>query len=118
MQEAMGTVMPELQELIQAKDTPEEERQACQRDLDKLQHAGEYYAWLQRFVSGLEEGEFLAGPDCPAGSEFLNSEYSFISLVSLCTAQRCHLPIVTAFYATKREEIGNKTELIVLGTPI
>ncbi|SDM15703.1 GbsR/MarR family transcriptional regulator [Paenibacillus jilunlii] len=65
MQEAMGTVMPELQALTQAADTPEEERQACLRDLDKLQHAVEYYAWLQRFVSGLEEGEFFGGAGLP-----------------------------------------------------
>jgi hypothetical protein len=69
MQEAMGTVMPELQELIQAKDTPEEERQACLRDLDKLQHAGEYYAWLQRFVSGLEEGGGWRGRTARQGVE-------------------------------------------------
>lgn len=61
MQDAMGTAMPELQALIDAADTPEEDREACLRDLDKLRHAVEYYAWLQRFVSGLEEGTVFDG---------------------------------------------------------
>ncbi|QSF44413.1 GbsR/MarR family transcriptional regulator [Paenibacillus tianjinensis] len=62
MQDAMGTAVPELEALIQAEDTPEEERQSCRRDLDKLQHAMDYYSWLQRFVDGLEEGEVFGGP--------------------------------------------------------
>ncbi|MFD1904114.1 hypothetical protein ACFSQ7_08645 [Paenibacillus rhizoplanae] len=61
MQEAMGAAVPELRALIDAADTPEEERQACLRDLEKLEHAAEYYAWLQRFVSGLAEGEIFGG---------------------------------------------------------
>ncbi|MGN7765409.1 GbsR/MarR family transcriptional regulator [Paenibacillus sp. 22594] len=61
MQQAMGTAMPELQALIDAADTPEEEREACLRDLDKLRHAVGYYDWLQRFVSGLEEGTVFGG---------------------------------------------------------
>ncbi|OKP89589.1 transcriptional regulator [Paenibacillus helianthi] len=65
MQQAMGSAMPELQALIDAADTPEEEREACLRDLDKLRHAVEYYAWLQRFVSGLEEGELFGGAGLP-----------------------------------------------------
>ncbi|CAH1223735.1 hypothetical protein PAECIP111892_05357 [Paenibacillus auburnensis] len=62
MQDAMGTAVPELESLIQAGDTPEEERKSCRRDLDKLQHAMDYYSWLQRFVDGLEEGEVFGGP--------------------------------------------------------
>jgi DNA-binding transcriptional regulator GbsR (MarR family) len=61
MQEAVGTAVPELQALIAAEDTPEEERQACLRDLDKLSHAAEYYVWLQQFVLGLEEGTVFGG---------------------------------------------------------
>lgn len=61
MQEAMGTVVPELQALIDAEDTPEEERLACLKDLDKLKHAAEYYVWLQQFVSGLAEGTVFGG---------------------------------------------------------
>lgn len=62
MQEAMEKVMPELEGLIQAEGTSEEDRRFCRRDLDKLQHAREYYSWLQRFVDGLEEGELFGGP--------------------------------------------------------
>jgi DNA-binding transcriptional regulator GbsR (MarR family) len=61
MQEAMETALPELQALALAADTPEEERQACLRDLDKLKHAAEYYVWLQQFVRGLEEGSVFGG---------------------------------------------------------
>ncbi|WP_019908524.1 GbsR/MarR family transcriptional regulator [Paenibacillus sp. HW567] len=61
MQEAMGTAMPELQALMEAEDISAEERQACQRDLDKLRHAVEYYVWLQRFVDGLEIGTMFGG---------------------------------------------------------
>ena len=61
MQEAMAAAVPELQALAHAADTPEEERQACLRDLEKLEHAAEYYAWLQRFVSGLAEGTVFGG---------------------------------------------------------
>ncbi|ULO07336.1 transcriptional regulator [Paenibacillus sp. 19GGS1-52] len=60
MKEALGSVMPELEELTSAADTPEEERQYCLRDLDKLQHAVKYYNWLQQFVDGLQEGEYFA----------------------------------------------------------
>lgn len=56
MQEAMGAAVPSLQALAHAADTPEEERQACLRDLEKLEHAEEYYAWLQCFVAGIAEG--------------------------------------------------------------
>ncbi|GGF66074.1 GbsR/MarR family transcriptional regulator [Paenibacillus albidus] len=59
MQEALAAVMPELAALTQAPGTPEEERSSCLRDLDKLEHAVQYYEWLQRFVDGLEEGEYF-----------------------------------------------------------
>ncbi|WNS43059.1 transcriptional regulator [Paenibacillus sp. MMS20-IR301] len=60
MQEAVGLAVPELQALADAEDTPEEEREACLRDLDKLKHAAEYYVWLQQFVLGLAEGAVFA----------------------------------------------------------
>lgn len=59
MREALEAVMPELAELIQTADTPEEERESCRRDLDKLQHAIHYYEWLQQFVDGLQEGDYF-----------------------------------------------------------
>lgn len=59
MREALEAVMPELEELIVAADTSEEERQYCIRDLNKLQHAVQYYSWLQQFVDGLQEGDFF-----------------------------------------------------------
>lgn len=59
MREALQDVMPELDLLVRAEDTPEEERQSCLRDLEKLRHAVDYYNWLQRFVDGLEEGEYF-----------------------------------------------------------
>ncbi|MNI91782.1 hypothetical protein D3C73_1494930 [compost metagenome] len=55
-------MIPDLEGLIQDAGTSEEERNSCRRDLDKLQHAQEYYIWLQHFVDGLEEGEFFSGP--------------------------------------------------------
>lgn len=69
MQEAMGAGVPGLQALAYAPDTPEEERQACLRDLEKLEHAAEYYAWLQRFVSGLAEGAIFGGERGSTGEE-------------------------------------------------
>ncbi|ASA25233.1 GbsR/MarR family transcriptional regulator [Paenibacillus donghaensis] len=59
MKEALGSVMAELQELSEAADTPEEERMYCLRDLEKLQHAVKYYDWLQKFVDGLQEGDYF-----------------------------------------------------------
>lgn len=64
MREALEAVMPELEKLMKAEDTAEEERQYCRRDLDKLQHAIEYYDWLQDFVDGLQEGGYF-GPKEP-----------------------------------------------------
>lgn len=62
MQEAMGAVIPQLEDLMQAGDTPEEERLSCSRDLEKLRHAADYYRWLQQFVDGLKNGEMFGGP--------------------------------------------------------
>ena len=65
MREALEVVIPKLEELIQAANTSEEEREYCLKDLDKLQHSVQYYSWLQQFVDGLQEGDYFG--DLPNG---------------------------------------------------
>ncbi|MGV2963056.1 GbsR/MarR family transcriptional regulator [Paenibacillus sp. AGC30] len=59
MQESLGEVIPELSEIILARTTLPEEREDALRDLHKLQHAEQYYEWLQGFVDQLRDGVFF-----------------------------------------------------------
>ncbi|OWA33447.1 transcriptional regulator [Saccharibacillus sp. O16] len=52
-------VMPDLSAIILAQETNAEERDQALRDLHKLQHAEQYYIWLQGFVDRLEGGEIF-----------------------------------------------------------
>lgn len=56
---AINQVIPELSEMALAEDTTEAERQECLRDLHKLRHGVNYYTWLQKFVNGLRDGDYL-----------------------------------------------------------
>jgi HTH-type transcriptional regulator, glycine betaine synthesis regulator len=60
MRQALDVVIPELEALVQAVDTPEEERHFCLKDLEKLEHAVQYYHWLQQFVDELGEENYFA----------------------------------------------------------
>lgn len=59
MQASLGEVIPELSEIILARTTLPEEREDALRDLHKLQHAEQYYEWLQGFVDQLRDGVFF-----------------------------------------------------------
>lgn len=59
MRQALDVVIPELEGLVHAVDTPEEERQFCLKDLEKLEHAVQYYDWLQQFVDELGEENYF-----------------------------------------------------------
>lgn len=59
MNQALNVVIPELEGLIQTAGTSEEERQSCQKDLEKLEHAVQYYDWLQQFVDELGEENYF-----------------------------------------------------------
>ncbi|MGO4546545.1 GbsR/MarR family transcriptional regulator [Paenibacillus sp. 2TAB23] len=59
---AINEVIPPLSEMILAKETEEEERQLCLKDLHKLRHGIDYYSWLQQFVDGLRSGSFFQKP--------------------------------------------------------
>lgn len=59
MNQALNVVIPELEGLIQTASTSEEERQSCQKDLEKLEHAVQYYDWLQQFVDELGEENYF-----------------------------------------------------------
>ncbi|CAM4309436.1 GbsR/MarR family transcriptional regulator [Paenibacillus endophyticus] len=59
---AINEVIPPLSEIILAKETEEEERQLCLKDLHKLRHGIDYYSWLQQFVDGLRSGSFFHKP--------------------------------------------------------
>ncbi|RAW16103.1 transcriptional regulator [Paenibacillus taichungensis] len=67
MQESLREVIPQLSEIILARTTPPEEREDALRDLHKLQHAGQYYDWLQGFVDQLRDGVFYK--DAPHESD-------------------------------------------------
>ncbi len=54
---AINEVTPELKELILHVDTPGEVRNQSLKDLHKLVHAAQYYAWLQTFVDEIKEGK-------------------------------------------------------------
>ncbi|MFD0711619.1 GbsR/MarR family transcriptional regulator [Paenibacillus sp. GCM10027626] len=56
---AINEVLPELSEIVLAEETSDGERQECLRDLHKLRHGVSYYAWLQQFVNGLQNGDFM-----------------------------------------------------------
>lgn len=60
MKHALDVVIPELEGLVQAVDTSEEERKFCLKDLEKLEHAVQYYHWLQQFVDELGEENYFA----------------------------------------------------------
>lgn len=60
MRQALDAVIPELEGLVQAVDTPEDERHSCLKDLEKLEHAVQYYDWLQQFVDELGEENYFA----------------------------------------------------------
>jgi DNA-binding transcriptional regulator GbsR (MarR family) len=59
MSEALEFVLPELQELLQAEELSEDERQRCLVDFTKIKHAVDYYQWLQQFVDGLRDGDIF-----------------------------------------------------------
>lgn len=59
MNEALHSVLPELEELVERADLSEEEREHCRTDLAKISHSIEYYVWLQQFVDELREGNIL-----------------------------------------------------------
>ncbi|GLI06840.1 HTH-type transcriptional repressor GbsR [Paenibacillus tyrfis] len=59
MVNAIGEVTPELKELILHIDTPDDVRKQALKDLHKLVHATEYYAWLQTFIEQINEGEIF-----------------------------------------------------------
>lgn len=59
MRQAMAVVIPALEGLVQAVDTPEDERHLCLKDLEKLEHAVQYYDWLQQFVDELGEENYF-----------------------------------------------------------
>lgn len=50
MLEGIREVIPDLTTMILAKHTTAQEREEALRDLHKLQHAEQYYVWLQGFV--------------------------------------------------------------------
>lgn len=47
-------VMPKLKEMLENKDTSEDIRHEVNKDLNKVIHARNYYAWLQGFVNRLK----------------------------------------------------------------
>ncbi|MCP1137021.1 transcriptional regulator [Paenibacillus polysaccharolyticus] len=57
MLEGIREVIPDLTTMILAKHTTAQEREEALRDLHKLQHAEQYYVWLQGFVDRLREGK-------------------------------------------------------------
>lgn len=66
---AINEVIPPLSEIILAKETGEEERQLCLKDLHKLRHGIDYYTWLQQFVDGLRSGSFFQKPVVDAAAD-------------------------------------------------
>ncbi|WP_328802970.1 GbsR/MarR family transcriptional regulator [Saccharibacillus alkalitolerans] len=52
-------VTPDLSAIVLARQTTPEEREQALRDLHKLQHAEQYYRWLQDFVDRLQGGEIF-----------------------------------------------------------
>lgn len=59
MTSSLEEVIPQLSQLILAQDTSAEERETGLRDLHKLQHAQQYYEWLQHFVNQLQAGAYF-----------------------------------------------------------
>jgi len=59
MMETLEAVIPEFEEFTKASNTSEEDREHCLKDLSKLQHAVQYYNWLQQFVDELQKGDFF-----------------------------------------------------------
>ncbi|WP_046215111.1 GbsR/MarR family transcriptional regulator [Paenibacillus wulumuqiensis] len=62
MTTSMEEVIPQLSEIILSRHTSAEERESCLRDLHKLQHARQYYEWLQHFVNQLQAGAYFPSP--------------------------------------------------------
>ncbi|WP_397338524.1 GbsR/MarR family transcriptional regulator [Paenibacillus amylolyticus] len=58
MLEGIRAVIPDLSAIILSEHTLPEDRNEALRDLHKLQHAEQYYIWLQGFVNQLQEGSF------------------------------------------------------------
>ncbi|MCQ4088368.1 GbsR/MarR family transcriptional regulator [Saccharibacillus sp. JS10] len=55
-------VTPDLSEIAVSPDTSETEKEEALRDLHKLQHAEQYYVWLQGFVDRMQsEDGFFEG---------------------------------------------------------
>ncbi len=52
-------VSPELSEIVLSRHTQADEREQALRDLHKLQHAEQYYVWLQGFVDRMQGGDFF-----------------------------------------------------------
>lgn len=63
MKQALDTAIPELEGLVKAEETPEGERQSCLKDLEKLEHAVQFYNWLQKFVDELGEENYFVGKE-------------------------------------------------------
>ncbi|MEK4529579.1 transcriptional regulator [Paenibacillus sp. BGI2013] len=58
MLEGIREVIPDLSAMILSEHTSSEDRDDALRDLHKLQHAEQYYVWLQGFVDQLRDGKF------------------------------------------------------------
>ncbi|MGP7819162.1 GbsR/MarR family transcriptional regulator [Niallia sp. 01092] len=56
---AMERSLTDLKKLVQQEETAEEIKAAAKSDIEKLQHALEYYNWLNRFVDSLESHEIF-----------------------------------------------------------
>ncbi|MDO3410477.1 winged helix DNA-binding protein [Saccharibacillus sp. CPCC 101409] len=69
MLSAIRDVVPDLSAIVLARETPADEREQALRDLHKLQHAEQYYIWLQGFVDGLREGKYFEGAETEAATE-------------------------------------------------
>ena len=59
MLSSIREVSPDLSEIVLSRQTQAEEREQALRDLHKLQHAEQYYIWLQGFVDRMQGGDFF-----------------------------------------------------------
>ncbi|MBJ6362155.1 GbsR/MarR family transcriptional regulator [Paenibacillus sp. GCM10012307] len=59
MTAAIEEAFPELRALLESRDVSEEEKLRIAGDLEKLNHAIEYYAWLQQFVDKLQGDDYF-----------------------------------------------------------
>ncbi|GGO08199.1 GbsR/MarR family transcriptional regulator [Saccharibacillus kuerlensis] len=69
MLSSIREVTPDLSEIVLAQQTTPEEREQALRDLHKLQHAEQYYMWLQGFVDRLRDGDPFFGTEASQSGE-------------------------------------------------